>query len=58
MTSRSTGGGTDMPHVALLDAPVAGLDDAALRDWARRLADASGAPYTSRSYRYPYALVA
>jgi hypothetical protein len=59
MRSRSTGGeGTDMPHVALLDASVAGVDDAAFRHWARRLATTAGAPYTSRSYRYPYALVA
>jgi hypothetical protein len=50
--------GNGVPQVALLDASEAGLDADALRRWARRVAAASGAPYTSRSYRYPYALVA
>jgi hypothetical protein len=47
-----------VPWVSLLDAGAAGLDADALRRWARRLAAASGALYTSRSYSYPYALVA
>ena len=42
----------------MLDARAAGLDAPALRHWARHVAAASGAPYTTRSYRYPYALVA
>ncbi len=46
------------PGVTLLDARAAGLDAPALRHWARHVAAASGAPYTTRSYRYPYALVA
>jgi hypothetical protein len=49
---------TGVPWVSLLDASATGLDDAGLRHWARRLAVTSGAAYTSRSYRYPYALVA
>jgi hypothetical protein len=47
-----------VPQVSLLDAAMAGLGAAGLRYWARRLAATSRAPYTSRSYRYPYALVA
>lgn len=50
--------GASVPHVSLLDAGIAGLGAQGLRDWARRLAATSRAPYTSRSYRYPYALVA
>lgn len=46
------------PQVFLLDARRAGLDETDLRSWARDQAEASGAEYTSRSYRYPYALVA
>jgi 4'-phosphopantetheinyl transferase superfamily len=46
------------PEVRLLDARAAGLDEDQLRAWARDQAEASGAAHTSRSYRYPYALVA
>jgi hypothetical protein len=45
------------PAIRLLDARAAGLDEAGLRAWARALCDASGAAYTARSYRYPYALL-
>lgn len=46
------------PDVVLLDALQAGLDEPGLRDWARTSAASTGAADTSRSYRYPYALVA
>ncbi len=46
------------PQVRLLDARGADLDEAGLREWARTLGDAQGAPYVTRSYRHPYALVA
>jgi phosphopantetheinyl transferase len=46
------------PEVQLLDARDAGLSEAELREWARTLEPAADAPYSSRSYRYPYALVA
>lgn len=46
------------PHVRLLDARGADLDEAGLREWARVLGDAQGAPYVTRSYRHPYALLA
>lgn len=49
--------GDGVPQVRLLDARVDELDADALRDWARQLTAASGAPYAARSYRYPYALV-
>jgi phosphopantetheinyl transferase len=42
----------------LLDAAAERLDEPALRARARAVAEATGAPHTSRSYRYPYALVA
>jgi phosphopantetheinyl transferase len=46
------------PHVVLLDARRRGLADAAaLRDWARATAP-PGARNVSRSYSFPYALVA
>jgi hypothetical protein len=44
------------PAVRLLNATERDLDDADLRAWARE--ETAGAPYSSRSYRYPYALVA
>lgn len=46
------------PEIRLLEAGDAGLPEAELRSWARKLAPAAAAPYSSRSYRYPYALVA
>ena len=46
------------PETRLLDARAAGVDEPGLRAWARELADAAGAPFRSRSYRHPYALVA
>jgi hypothetical protein len=52
---RSFGDGAD-PHVTLLDARQLGVDSATLRTRARSLTAASGAPFVSRSYRFPYAL--
>jgi phosphopantetheinyl transferase len=46
------------PEVLFLDAIEARLDEPALLTWARALAHSAGSPYTSRAYRYPYALVA
>jgi len=46
------------PSTWLLDAGHAGLDEVALRERARELASRCGAAFTSRSYRFPYALVA
>jgi len=46
------------PSVRMLDARAEDLDGPTLQEWARRLPAAFGAPYVSRSYRYPYALVA
>ncbi len=46
------------PDVILLDALKAGVDERGLRAWARTQAASTGAAHTSRSYRYPYALVA
>lgn len=40
----------------LLDATTCGLDNDGLRAWARAIT--RDTPYSSRSYRYPYALVA
>jgi 4'-phosphopantetheinyl transferase superfamily len=42
--------------VYLLDATEPGWDEAALRQETRELT--TGAPYSSRSYRFPYALMA
>jgi len=47
-----------MPAVTLLDARTRGLDLPGLREWARSASRESGDPHASRSYRYPYALVA
>ncbi len=46
------------PEVILFDALEAGVDEPGLRAWARTQASRTGAAHTSRSYRYPYALVA
>jgi phosphopantetheinyl transferase len=46
------------PEIRLLDARYARLSEAELRAWARTLAPAAAAAHRSRSYRYPYALVA
>jgi hypothetical protein len=45
------------PEVRLLDATQLGLDDAGLRSFARAATRRTGAPHSSRSYRYPYALI-
>ena len=47
----------DAPRVALIDATLEGLDEAALRTRARKLGEAVGAGAVSRSYCHPYALV-
>jgi hypothetical protein len=46
------------PRVILLDARTDGLDEAGLRARAREVAAANEAGYSSRSYRFPLALVA
>lgn len=50
--------GPGAPQVRLLDARDAGLDEPGLRSAARSAAAAAGAPYSSTSYRFPYAVVA
>lgn len=47
----------DAPRVALIDATLEGLGEAALRTRARKLGEAVGAGAVSRSYCHPYALV-
>ena len=46
-----------LPFVTLVDAREAGVDEAGLRRMTRLLSSRRAAPFTSRSYRYPYALV-
>jgi hypothetical protein len=46
------------PGVRLLDGREAGLDEPGLQAWARAQSDGFCARYRSRSYRYPYALIA
>jgi hypothetical protein len=46
------------PHVILLDARAEGLDEAELRARAREVAAASPGRFTSRAYRFPFALIA
>jgi hypothetical protein len=46
------------PRVRLLDARAAGVDEPGLRELARAECASSGAPHTTRSYSFPYALVA
>jgi len=46
------------PEVRLLDARAAGLDEAGLKAWARRRAQSCQTEFVTRSYRYPYALIA
>lgn len=46
------------PQVRLIDAREAGVDARGLQVLARGAAAATGAPYTSRSYRFPFALIA
>jgi hypothetical protein len=48
----------EMPDVRLLDARALHVDEADFRDLARELTTKSGAAYVSRSYSFPYALVA
>lgn len=50
--------GAGQPRTRLLDARAEGLDEPGLRARARELAARAGAPHASRSYRYPYALLA
>ena len=50
--------GPRAPEVQLLDALAAGIDEAALRAWVHAEAVFPDGPRTSRSYRYPYALLA
>ncbi len=50
-------GADEVPKVALIDATLEGLDEAALRTRARELGTAVGAGVVSRSYCHPYALV-
>jgi hypothetical protein len=46
------------PEVRLLHGPTLGVDEAGLRAHARTLTTTMAAPWCSRSYRFPYALVA
>lgn len=46
------------PVVLLLNGEQAALDERGLKAWARQQAAPPRASHTSRSYRYPYALVA
>jgi len=46
------------PQVRLLDAHEAGLSDSGLRAWAREIGGSCGGAHVTRSYRFPYALVA
>jgi phosphopantetheinyl transferase len=46
------------PEIRLLDARDAGLSATELREFVRTLEPARDAPHSSRSYRFPYALVA
>lgn len=46
-----------MPHVRLLDARRAEVDEQGLRDWARTVCAVSCAPHVTRSYRWPWAVV-
>jgi hypothetical protein len=51
--------GEQAPLLRLLDARVAGVaDEAALRELARAASAHTGAPFASRSYCFPFALVA
>jgi hypothetical protein len=56
--STADGSGAGRPELRLLDARVAGLDPAGLRAVARNLTDDAAAAYATRSYRFPWALVA
>ena len=48
-----------LPEVWLIDARTIGLpDEAALREHARKRSADAGASFSSRSYRFPFALVA
>jgi hypothetical protein len=53
------GGEEGVPAVWLIDARAAGArDEASLREAARAASTEAAAPFTSRSYRFPFALVA
>jgi hypothetical protein len=53
-----TGEVTAVPVFRLLDGRAAQLDERSLRCAARGLSEHCGAAFTSRSYRYPFAVVA
>ena len=48
----------DGPEVRLLDARSASLPESVLRRWARSQRQPGAGTFVTRSYRYPYALVA
>jgi 4'-phosphopantetheinyl transferase superfamily len=50
--------GEDAPEVRLLDARGASLPETVLRRWARSQRQPDTGTFVTRSYRYPYALVA
>jgi hypothetical protein len=50
--------GENVPRAWLIDARRSGLDESQLVVRARALSDEAGVQYVSRSFRYPYALVA
>lgn len=56
-TGRGGVGGAT-PSLRLLDARAGGLDAGALRERARAVTTGWALPYSARSYRWPYALVA
>jgi hypothetical protein len=59
LTVPCVGGEEAAPTVRLIDARAVGArDGAALRELARAASAEAGAPFTSRSYRFPFALVA
>jgi hypothetical protein len=58
MTSVRLGVGDGGPEVRILDAGQAALDHPALRAWARAETESRAAEFVTRSYRYPYAMVA
>jgi len=51
-------GPAPVPQVRLLDAREVAADEEMLRGVARRLTESAAAPWVSRSYAFPYALIA
>jgi hypothetical protein len=47
-----------VPQVRLLDARLVAADEAGLRVWARSVTASAATAWVSRSYAYPYAMVA